>query len=413
MRIALISTAQRSGCPPIGLVYLASHIHKNTEHRADIVDANYQDTYRFDYHPYDIIGISAMTVSYAKATGLARHIRNMYKPKPIVIGGVHISTCIESQVLNTFDSMVIGEGEESFLRLLQDYPNIKPRYESAPISDLDDLTPPDWRLLNKHYFQGQLNTTFAERGVEGWLLTSRGCPYKCRFCSTTLHWSKVRLHSPYYVKCMVETWQKLGATHIQIWDDLFTMNKDRLKQLAPILKESGIRFNCQPRINKIDRETCEILRDSGVSLCIFGFESGNSERLRFLKNDRGLSVTMSKRAIKLCKDNKLDVQGSVIFGSPKERIGEMLDTLKFMLWGLFNGIQRLWAFVATPFPATEFWQYAPANLSWDYYSHHNIKKPLLLDKSVKLWQFRIIMWLAHRIEGLYKVKKLWKILKSL
>lgn len=409
MQIALISTAQKSGCPPIGLVYLASHIHKHTLHRTDIIDANYQDIWRFNYHPYDLIGISAMTVNYSEATQLARKIRNEFKPKPLVIGGVHISTCAESQSINTFDSMVIGEGENSLLKLLNDYPNIKPRYDNEPVNNLDDLTPPDWRLLDRRYFKGRLNTTFAEWGVEGWLLTSRGCPFKCRFCSTTQHWSKVRLHSPGYVRQLVTDWQILGATHIQIWDDLFTINKDRLRQLAPILKNSHIKFNCQPRINKIDAETCQILKNSGVSLCIFGFESGNDNRLRFLKNDTTLSIEMSKNAIRLCRWHNLNVQGSVIFGSPSETTKEMFDTLRFMLWSLFYGVQRLWAFIATPFPATEFWKYVPDNFDYGQLSHHT-KKPLLLDKSIKLWQFRIIMFLAHRIEDLFKLKKIWKII---
>src|SRR3990167_1192999 len=194
MRIALVSLAQKSGCPPIGLVYLASYIHQRTQHKIDIIDSNYQNIWRYNYQHYDLIGISSMTANYADATGLARHIRTMYSPKPIVIGGVHISTCRESQSLNTFDSMVIGEGEKSFIQLLDDYEkkDLKNRYEVEPVSNLDDLTPPDWDLINKRYFTRRFNTTFVEWGVEGWLLTSRGCPYKCKFCSTTRYWNKLR-----------------------------------------------------------------------------------------------------------------------------------------------------------------------------------------------------------------------------
>ncbi len=409
MQIALVSTAQKSGCPPIGLVYLASYIQNYTKYKVDIIDSNYRDVFKVDYSKYNLIGISAMTVNYTKAIELANLIKILDNPS-IVIGGVHISTCPES-FNPIFDSMVIGEGEKAFMEILFDLETngLKKIYQVKPPENLDNIGFPDWDLIDKRYFKRQFNTTFAEWGIEGWLLTSRGCPYRCRFCSATKFWNKVRFHSADYIKSLIDDLKQKGVTHIQIWDDLFTIDKDRLKRLQPYFKQSGIKYNCQPRINKIDEETCKILKDSNITLCIFGFESGNTRVLRYLKNDNSLNIRMSKNAIKLCRKYSLDVQGSVMFGSPTETLSEMLDTLKFMLWCYFNGVQRLWAFVATPFPATEFWQYAPKDIKWDKLSHHS--KPLLLDKSVKLWQFRLVMFLAHRIEDLFKLKKLWKIIR--
>ena len=174
MNIALVSTAQRSGCPPIGLVYLASHIQKHTLHKVKIIDINYQDIFKVPYYLYDLVGINAMTVNYNKATRLALIINHIDKKIPIVIGGVHISTDLDSQAFNVFDSMVIGEGEKSFLKLLKDFEEnnyIEEIYETKPIDNLDELTPPDWDLLDRGYFEKQFNTTFAEWGIEGWLLT--------------------------------------------------------------------------------------------------------------------------------------------------------------------------------------------------------------------------------------------------
>lgn len=412
MRIALVSATQKSGCPPIGLVYLASYIQSHTKYKVDIIDSNYQDIFKENiYYKYDLIGISAMTVNYTKANQLSDHIKTLYNI-PTVIGGVHISTCPES-FNPIFNSMVIGEGEKAFMELLYDLDNnrLKKVYQTETISNLDSLAFPDWDLIDQRYFTRQFNTTFAEWGVEGWLLTARGCPYKCRFCATTQFWNKLRFHTDKYIINCIEDLKKKNVTHIQIWDDLFTIDKNRLKQLQPYLKKSGIKYNCQPRINKIDEETCRILQNSNITLCIFGFESGNTRVLKYLKNDNSLSINKSKQAIKLCRKYGLDVQGSVMFGSPTETLLEMLDTLKFMLWCLFNGIQRLWTFVVTPFPKTEFAKYIPSDIGWDKLSHYT-DKPLLLNKSVKLWQFRIVMFLAYRIEDLFKLKKLWKMLKQ-
>lgn len=411
MKIALVSTAQRSGCPPIGLVYLASYIRAHTPYQVDIIDANYQDIFKADYSGYQVIGISAMTVNFETAIHLANTIKSWNHFTPIIIGGVHISTCPET-MMSAFDSMIVGEGEKSFIKLLWDFESnvfLEEKYQSASVDTLDDLIPPDWGLIDSRYFTRQLNTTFAEWGIEGWLLTSRGCLYRCRFCSTTRFWDKVRFHSVEYVIKMINDLKAKGVTHIQIWDDLFTIDKDRLRQLQPHMRHSGIKYNCQPRINKIDEETCRILKDSNVTLCIFGFESGNTRVLKYLKNDESLDVDKSKHAVKLCRKYGLDVQGSVIFGSPTETLPEMIDTLKFMLWCYFHGVQRLWAFVATPFPGTEFWRYVPKDFKYADLSHHTAK-PLLLDVSVKLWQFKIIMFLAYRIEDLFKFKKLWRII---
>lgn len=414
MKIALISTAQRSGCPPIGLIYLASHIHKYTDHTVEIIDANYTDILEKDINiacNYDVVGINAMTVNYGKAVSFAKRLKHLRKFLPIVIGGVHISTCPET-ITDDFNSMIIGEGEQSFIDFLNDVTmwKIQKSYYNPPMENLDNLTPPDWDLLDNRYFERQLNTTFAEWGIEGWLLTSRGCPYRCRFCSTTKFWDKVRFHSVEYVAGLLNGLKKKGVTHIQIWDDLFTIDKNRLRQLQPYMKDTGIKFNCQPRINKIDEETCQILKDSNVTLGIFGFESGNNRVLKYLKNDNSLSIQQSKNAIKTLRKYGIDVQGSIILASPTETVGEMIDTLVFMVWCLFNGVQRLWTFVATPFPKTEFWKYTPKNFDYKQLSH-NTNNPLLLDKSVKLWKFRTIMFLAKLIENLFKIKKLIKIIR--
>ena len=101
MRIALVSTAQRSGCPPIGLVYLASYIRAYTPHKVDIIDANYQDIFKVDYSVYDLIGISAMTVNYTKAMSLSNYIRQVF------FKSVVLEECIYLPVLKILNLFLI------------------------------------------------------------------------------------------------------------------------------------------------------------------------------------------------------------------------------------------------------------------------------------------------------------------
>ena len=414
MRIALISLARQNGCPPIGLVYLATYIKSKLDVGVEIIDYNWQQ--RWTPVGYDIICISAMTIYYELAKKIGWRIKKDFKTFNIsvIIGGVHISTCPESFDPDAFDAMVIGEGEKSLEQIINEYIKygrlLKQVYQHAPIENLDDLPRPDWDLVDKRYFDKKANMTFGEYGISGVMLTSRGCPYRCRFCATQKFWgNKVRFHSAEYVKCLIfDLWDK-GVTHIQIWDDLFTINKERLKEIAPLIKLPWrrIKFNCQPRTDLIDGEMCKLLKDIGVTTCLFGFESGSDRVLKYLKRDT-CTVQDNYKAIEICHRHGLKVQGSVMLGSPSETLEDMEKTYDFVKWCVFKGVQRIWSFVATPFPATE-WR---ANQEVSECSHQNIDNPLLLDKSVSKKDFKKIMLKIRRIENIFKIKKVFSLLRS-
>ena len=239
-------------------------------------------------------------------------------------------------------------------------------------------------------------------------MTSRGCPYKCRFCSTTQFWKTIRFHSPEYVGQLISNLKRKGCTHVQIWDDLFTMNMKRLRDIAPLMKQSGMKYNCQPRTDMITPEVCQLLKSAGVTTCIFGFESGNNRTLKYVK--RGTTtVQINTDAINMCHDAGLKVQGSCMVGVPGETYEEMLQTVRFIDVCLIKGVQRIWTFVATPFPGTEFWEIfkrkGEVRIKWEELSHYS--EPLLstdpegvrkIMKQIK-WRDRKFQW-----------RKLWKLI---
>lgn len=412
MRIALVSLARNSGCPPIGLVYLATYIQSKLDVVVEIIDYNWKN--RNTLSRFDLIAISAMTIHYKEAASLAKMIKSWCPNKPIVIGGVHISTCPESFDPEAFDAMVIGEGEKSLEQIIKEYANygklLSKVYQHSPIENLDDLPRPDWNLVDRRYFDKKANMTFGEYGVSGVILTSRGCPYQCRFCSTQKFWgNKVRFHSAEYVEQLIWDLMRKGVTHIQIWDDLFTINKERLSKLGGRWAVAGkrVKFNCQPRADLIDDEMCKLLKNIGVTTCIFGFESGNNKVLKYLKRDT-CTIVDNYYAIMTCRKHGLKVQGSVMLGSPGERLEHMENTYKFVKWCAFNGVQRIWSFVATPFPGTEWWN----NQNVSECSHQNIDNPLLLDKSVSKKEFKKIMLKIRRVENIFKVKKAFSLWRS-
>jgi len=346
----------------------------------EIVDINFDNILgRLFSFKQDAIGITSISIDYKKAVDLAKTIKAVTPETPVIIGGVHIST-LPSSESPYFDKKWIGEFED--------------------IKELDEIPLPDWSLVNPRYFRYDALTTWGEFGREGAILTSRGCPYKCIFCSTTRFWGKPRYHSPAYVVDMVEDLNKnYGVTHIQIWDDLFTTDKKRLSTIAELLNKNGltkkVKFNCQPRVNLVDDELCEILKSMNVKIVLFGFESGNDRVLRFLKGGT-LSVEDNKRAIETCLRHKLKVQGSVIFGSPTETLDEMRDTIDFIDYAYKVGVNRLWSFVMTPFPDTLVWDIAKArgrvsdDMDWNLLSHQSLDNPLCLDENIDREDFKNI-----------------------
>ena len=424
MRIGLVNLREDKGCPPIGLVYLATSLKKELpEILVKIIDINYDNIFK-EVLKYDLIGISAMTIDYGKAIRLAEYIKSISKI-PIIIGGVHISTLPES-FKKCFNGYILGEGEYAFSQLIKDIlknkeENILDGYGLYNKS-LDDLPLPNWNFVNKNYFRYDALTTWGEFGREGAILTARGCPYKCVFCSTSAFWQDIRFYSAEYVINMIKDLvYNYGITHIQIWDDLFVINKKRLYQIRDLLHKENlikkVKFNCQPRADLINNEICELLKDMNVKIALFGFESGNDRMLRFLKKS-SISVETNKKAIQLCNKYNIKVQGSIIFGSPTETLSEMQDTLDFIDYAYKNKVNRLWSFVMTPFPATEMWQYAllknkvSDDMDWEKLNHQGINNPLLLDSNINKEDFKRIFLESRKKLNKFKWRKIWSFFKN-
>jgi anaerobic magnesium-protoporphyrin IX monomethyl ester cyclase len=389
-KVGLISLKSGDGCVPMGLVYIGTYLKK---HGIDvqIIDANFEDPYQTVMrNRFDLLGISAMTVHYGRAVNLARLIKTV-KKTPIIIGGVHIST-LPVSFEDCFDTAIIGEGEKIFLDMAK-YGLVKGLVKGEPIENLDDLPHPDWSLVNKRYFDKVPSTTFGEFGIEGNILTSRGCPYKCRFCSTTQFWSKLRFHSADYVVDEINNLiNNLNVNLIQIWDDLFTINIPRLIELKAKLKlNKKIKFNCQPRPNLVNDGLCKVLKDMNISIGIFGFESGSDKVLGYLKRNT-VTVQQNMDVVRMFRKHKIGVQGSVVLGSPGETIKDMYKTLDFVNFCIKEKVQRLWSFILMPYPGTEMWKIT-STTDWDSLNCQNVDNPMLLDKSVDRKEFKKVFTL--------------------
>lgn len=420
MKIVLINLTKSDA--NYGLVSLATYLNiKGGYSDITLLDINYDDIISsIERTRPEIIGISSMTVYYAEAISLAKKIKGVYTPI-IFIGGVHIST-MPTSLAPCFDYGIIGEGEITTLELLN---SVRDKVSTEmiegiayykdnqltinpprpPIKDLDSIPIPNWDYANKDYFKKKYHL-FKKQRV-GVIMTSRGCPYKCIFCSTSRFWKLYRVFSVNRVCDEIEMlYRKHGVTLIGPHDDMLTVNVVRINKICDELEKRGllgkITFIATARVNKIDDNMCLALKRLNVKALNFGFESGNDRVLKYLKKD-DISLEQSKKAVLLCKKYKIRVSGSFIFASPTETLQEMKDTVEYMKWLKKNGATDLWSFVMTPFPSTPIWDIAKErgkltdNIDWNQLNHHNEDNPMLLEEGIPKEEFRQVYYEGKKV----------------
>jgi len=381
MKVALISLNQSEGDPPLGLPYLASYARKYGGFD-DIVIVDKEDPIkRIKKEKPDLIGISAMTYEFPRAKEVAFKIKSNFDI-PLIIGGHHISLMPNHFDRNLFDLAIMGEGEQTFLELLQlfegggnfpknklrkirgvMYPNngtIK-RTEPRPlIKNLDKIPLPARDLLKmEDYYVTIRKATFGKFGIYLSMLTSRGCPYNCAFCSIAVFWQRARFHSAeYVVNEMKHLIDKYKIDGLIFYDDLFTMNRARLREIVRLLRKEKINeqveFHVYGRANLINKEICELLKKMGVSVVEFGLESGSEKILKYLKGGT-VTVADNRRAIRLCKQFGMKTIGSFIIGSPHETENDLKQTMKLVKDKNLDGVH---VYQLTPYPGTRVWEHA-------------------------------------------------------
>lgn len=233
----------------------------------------------------DLYGLSCMTENRRGTAMVARLIRNIQPGSHIVVGGPHVTALpIETlRYVHAIDTVVVGEGEDTFFdiirclqenRPVQDIPGTAWRSSNGillgpprePVADLDSLAPPT------DYFD--LHT----------LLTSRGCPMQCTFCSSKMMWGKkVRFHSATYVLDMLETVvNRQGRRILSIKDDTFTADRSRALAICEGIRNRRLEFiwSCDTRADYLDDALLSEMRQSGCIRISMGVESASTVILR-------------------------------------------------------------------------------------------------------------------------------------
>ncbi len=284
---------------------------------------------------------------------------------PVIFGGVHISL-VPHDLPQWADLGVLSEGEEVLLKLLKYFKKTgKLRSPRIPalvywqkgklkitspvqlVEPIDKIPSPDWEFLQ-----------VGEKGP-GHIMTSRGCPFNCRFCEAGKFWKKYRSHSPEYVVKEIETiYKRYARDELVIMDDLFFIDKERIKRIKDLLVKKKLtqkmRFEVIGRADLFNEEVAKILKEMNVFAISFGMESGSERILRYLKNDT-VTIAQIKKAVSLAKKHGIQVLGTFMVGSPGETEKDIRKTIKFIKE---LNLDQVGVNVTTPFPGTELWEEA-------------------------------------------------------
>lgn len=359
--------------PPLGLGYLASALERNG-HEVRVADSLAMDydladvkkaVKRFDP---ELVGITAATPAIYDAYEVARVVKEVNPDCRTVLGGPH-ATFMARETLEEcpqLDVVVKREGEQTIAELasgrnLRAIKGIAFRGKSKArenekrgfVENLDEIPFPAYHLLPmKKYEMG--NIKFAA------MVTSRGCPFQCVFCSSSKLCGKIwRGRSPKNVLEEIKLLrEKYGVKEIEFLDDTFTLNKKRTKAICDLIRKEkiDISWSCSSRVDTINEELARELKEAGCHSIYLGIESGSQRSLNFLK--KGISPEQAKKAVAVLKKLKLNTVSTFIVGIPGETVKAIEKTIKFAkkLAPTFAQFTML-----TPYPGTEIYEFARRN----------------------------------------------------
>jgi radical SAM superfamily enzyme YgiQ (UPF0313 family) len=356
-----------------GLLWLAA-VAREKGHDPRIIDAAAWD---WDAHRTaaeladwgaEFCGITATTVAIDSAGELAAKIRARMPDAKIVLGGAHVTALPEDTLLDhlAFDAAAIGEGEQTFVEMLdryatgRDLKGIKgtayrdsDRIRINParplIEDLDRLPFPAWDLLDGLAENYWPTLQCVLRMPSSILITSRGCSASCTFCDRALFGKRERYHGARYVIEMMRTLSlDYGIRDLAIHDENFLADIDRVREICKelIAAKLDLSWSCQGRADiELDDATLDLLKRAGCWQILFGIESADKEVLRRL--GKGLDIVQASKLLARVRAAGIRTKGFFMIGAPGETEASLQRTEAYLHNAPLSDIQIT---IYTPFP---------------------------------------------------------------
>jgi anaerobic magnesium-protoporphyrin IX monomethyl ester cyclase len=340
--------------PGMGILVLAA-VARRHGYRVHLVDAKQAGRSVDDVSRQiaalrpDYLGLSATTISVTNGARIARRVKELVPGVVTVLGGPHVSA-IPERTLEAFppiDYGICGEGEVTFFDFLARHQRGVPVDEVAGlvyrrngrvcanprapyIDDLDLLPQPAWDLVPDfpHRFRPAL-FSYPRTPVAS-VITSRGCPFSCAFCDRSTSGRRGRMHSVDYVVRLCQHLVGMGVRHIMFVDDLFTVRKQRVRQMCEAFLDAGCTFtwSCNSHPNLLDLDTLRLMRRAGCWQIAYGIESGSQRILDVVK--REVRIPRMRETLRLTRAAGIRTKGYLMIGHPTEGLDSLAETDAFL-----------------------------------------------------------------------------------
>lgn len=325
----------------------------------------------------NLVGVTSTSYGYKKAYDIVDIVKSSEEVKEgcrVVIGGPHVSA-LGSRVLDESGAhfAVEGEGEFTLLELSRaleegrgDFGDIKgliwrwkgQTVENADrsfIMDLDALPFPAYERFDlERYF------CYQERILP--LVTSRGCPFRCTYCSVRLSMGpKFRPRTPENTVDELEYWSKRGWSNFDFYDDNFSCHMERAEKICDLILTRGLkirwRLNNGVRVDRVTSHLLKKMEEAGCVLIAFGIESGNEEVLRRIRKSTPLQQI--RQVVEMADEVGIEKKiGYFIVGPPGETYDKFMDSVRL---AQSLPLDEVNFYNLVPYPGTELFQWVKEN----------------------------------------------------
>jgi radical SAM superfamily enzyme YgiQ (UPF0313 family) len=340
--------------PPLGLLYLSAWLEKHA-YENEVFDATFstpelQISHIQSFKP-DILAIYANLITKPNIIKLVRRLRSLpdFKETLIVLGGPDVTYNIANYLAFGADVLVIGEGEQTFLEVVQSYDKgLKSQFghitglvyrtadgdiirtkKRAHLRPIDQLPFPNRSKIDLHLYLNLWKKHHGRNSIS--VSTQRGCPYTCKWCSTAVYGQSYRRRSPALV---VEEMLHLKAHYEfdQIWfvDDVFTVSHKWLSNFKTALQAKNLQipFECITRADRLTPEIIQLLKDCGCFRVWIGAESGSQKILNAM--DRRVQSSQVQQMIQVANQKGLETGTFIMLGYPGETEADIRATLNHL-----------------------------------------------------------------------------------
>ncbi|MBU47096.1 MAG: hypothetical protein CL920_00180 [Deltaproteobacteria bacterium] len=362
--------------PPLGVLMLAGYVEANSPHRVEVIDAqppgwDYVELQRqIMRRDCDVVGITAMTFTLIDVYLTCQVVRQVKPKAKIVLGGPHVHLYPKETIsMPEVDFLIQGEGEIAFVDFLNKMDR-KELWGTVPgivyiddngkminngiapsTKDLDKLGLPARDKLDI----SQYTSLLGRDDVITTMFTSRGCPFRCTFCDRPYSpvISGFRWRSAAHVADEMERCVEMGIKEAFIYDDTFTVRKDRIYELCDEIKKRKIdfRWDVRAHVNTVTLDMLKAMSDAGCDRIHYGVECGNERMMKVIKKNH--SVERVKNAFKWTKEAGMERLGYFIIGQQTETASDIQDSID-----LAKAIKPDYVHftIFCPYPGTEIYQ---------------------------------------------------------